>query len=114
MPIDATSPTTSATIATHHSLISAGPRWARFQDRNGPTAMAKNTGQANGNTVASKNGGPTEIFCPSNRSASSGYSVPVTTTAAIEHKRMLFSTMPPSRDTGANRPDAPSFGARMA
>ena len=40
--------------------------------------------------------------------------MPVSTTAAIEHSRMLFSTRAPSRDTGENSPEADSTGARIA
>ncbi len=38
----------------------------------------------------------------------------MSTTAAIEQSRMLFSTSAPSRDTGANRPEVESAGARKA
>ena len=40
--------------------------------------------------------------------------MPVVTTAQIEHSKILLSTSAPSRDTGANMPDAASTGARSA
>ena len=61
-----------AASAAHHSRCSAGHSRARFQASIGPTAMAAISGAASGSIAVLKKGGPTEIFCPSSRSANIG------------------------------------------
>ena len=76
--------------------------------------MATKSGMHSGSTAALKKGAPTLSLAPKIRSLNSGYIVPVITTAAIEHSRMLLSTSAPSRETGANSPPEVKAGARSA
>ncbi len=114
MPIEQKPVTSKAANPAHQACSTTGQSLARFQGSSGPTAMAANSGMASGSTVALKNGAPTLIFCPSSKSAKGGYIVPTTTTAQIEHSRMLFSTNAPSREIGANTPPDANRGARSA
>ena len=93
---------------------SAGAMTARFHGSSGPTAIASTSGATSGSTVWSKNGAPTESCTPNSRSANGGYSVPVNTTAAMAHRKMLFTTSALSRLSTAKNPLAASTGARTA
>ena len=92
----------------------AGQSCARFHAIAGAIVMTTKIGIASGNTVALKNGAPTEILWSKMKSAINGYSVPVMTTAAMLHSMMLLNTSAPSREIGANRPPGANAGARNA
>ena len=53
-------------------LMERAGRRARFHGNTAPTAMAPISGTASGSRAVLKKGGPTEIFCPSSRSANIG------------------------------------------